>query len=159
MLKYKFWATNTGISPILESAIARCNVDTKKILEESPSPAVDEALRNEMGDAAVRAAQTINYEGAGTVEFLLDKHGKFYFMEMNTRIQVEHPVTEEVTGYDLIKSQIEVAAGMPLRRKPLKMRGHSIECRINAEDPAYGFRPSAGKNNGVPSPGRTFRSC
>ncbi|MCC5925314.1 MAG: acetyl-CoA carboxylase biotin carboxylase subunit [Bacteroidetes bacterium] len=117
----------------------------QKILEEAPSPAVDNELREEMGQAAVRAAQTVNYEGAGTVEFLLDKHRKFYFMEMNTRIQVEHPVTEEVTGYDLIRSQIEIAAGIPLRRKPLKMRGHSIECRINAEDPAYGFRPSAGK--------------
>lgn len=117
----------------------------QKILEESPSPAVNAELREEMGQAAIRAAQTVQYEGAGTVEFLLDKHGKFYFMEMNTRIQVEHPVTEEVTGYDLIRSQIEIAAGIPLRRKPLKMRGHSIECRINAEDPALGFRPSAGK--------------
>ncbi|MCH8495510.1 MAG: acetyl-CoA carboxylase biotin carboxylase subunit [Balneolales bacterium] len=117
----------------------------QKILEESPSPAVDEALREKMGQAAIRAAQTVQYEGAGTVEFLLDKYGEFYFMEMNTRIQVEHPVTEEVTGYDLIRSQIEIAAGIPLRRKALKMRGHSIECRINAEDLAHGFRPSAGK--------------
>jgi acetyl-CoA carboxylase biotin carboxylase subunit len=117
----------------------------QKILEEAPSPAVDAELREEMGQAAIRAAQTVNYEGAGTVEFLLDKHKKFYFMEMNTRIQVEHPVTEEVTGYDLIRSQIEIAAGIPLRRKPLKIRGHSIECRINAEDPEYNFRPNAGK--------------
>lgn len=117
----------------------------QKLLEEAPSPAVDATLREEMGQAAIRAAQTVNYEGAGTVEFLLDKHKKFYFMEMNTRIQVEHPVTEEVTGYDLIRSQIEIAAGLPLRRRPLKIRGHSIECRINAEDPAFGFRPCAGK--------------
>jgi acetyl-CoA carboxylase, biotin carboxylase subunit len=117
----------------------------QKILEESPSPSVNPELREKMGQAAIRAAQTVQYEGAGTVEFLLDKSGEFYFMEMNTRIQVEHPVTEEVTGYDLIRSQIEVAYGLPLRRKPLKMRGHSIECRINAEDPEFNFRPSAGK--------------
>lgn len=117
----------------------------QKILEEAPSPVMDPELREEMGQAAIRAAESVQYEGAGTIEFLLDKDRKFYFMEMNTRIQVEHPVTEEVTDYDLIRSQIEVAAGLPLRRKPLKMRGHSIECRINAEDPAHGFRPSAGK--------------
>lgn len=117
----------------------------QKILEEAPSPVMDPELREEMGQAAIRAAESVQYEGAGTIEFLLDKDRKFYFMEMNTRIQVEHPVTEEVTDYDLIRSQIEVAAGLPLRRKPLKIRGHSIECRINAEDPAHGFRPSAGK--------------
>jgi len=117
----------------------------QKILEEAPSPVMDPELREKMGQAAIRAAESVQYEGAGTIEFLLDKDKKFYFMEMNTRIQVEHPVTEEVTDYDLIRSQIEVAAGLPLRRKPLKMRGHSIECRINAEDPAHGFRPSAGK--------------
>lgn len=117
----------------------------QKILEEAPSPVMDPELREEMGQAAIRAAESVQYEGAGTIEFLLDKNKKFYFMEMNTRIQVEHPVTEEVTDYDLIRSQIEIAAGLPLRRKPLKIRGHSIECRINAEDPAHGFRPSAGK--------------
>jgi len=117
----------------------------QKILEEAPSPVMDPDLRDAMGNAAVRAAESVQYEGAGTIEFLVDKHKNFYFMEMNTRIQVEHPVTEEVTGYDLIKSQIEIAAGLPIRRKPLKIRGHSIECRINAEDPAHGFRPSAGK--------------
>jgi acetyl-CoA carboxylase biotin carboxylase subunit len=117
----------------------------QKILEEAPSPVMDPELREEMGQAAIRAAESVQYEGAGTIEFLLDKNKKFYFMEMNTRIQVEHPVTEEVTDYDLIRSQIEIAAGLPLRRKPLKMRGHSIECRINAEDPAHAFRPSAGK--------------
>lgn len=117
----------------------------QKILEEAPSPAMDPELREAMGNAAIRAAESVQYEGAGTIEFLLDKHKNFYFMEMNTRIQVEHPVTEEVTGYDLIKSQIEIAAGLPLRRRPLKIRGHSIECRINAEDPEHGFRPSAGR--------------
>ena len=106
-----------------------------------------------MGQAAIRAAESVQYEGAGTIEFLLDKDRNFYFMEMNTRIQVEHPVTEEVTDYDLIRCQIEVAAGLPLRRKPLKIRGHSIECRINAEDPANGFRPSAGKITVFHTPG------
>ncbi|MCH8556379.1 MAG: acetyl-CoA carboxylase biotin carboxylase subunit [Balneolia bacterium] len=117
----------------------------QKILEEAPSPVMDPELREKMGQAAIRAAETVNYEGAGTVEFLLDKNKDFYFMEMNTRIQVEHPVTEEVTNADLIKNQIEIAAGLPLERKPLKIRGHSIECRINAEDPEFNFRPSAGK--------------
>lgn len=116
----------------------------QKLLEESPSPVVTPELREKMGTAAVRAAKAINYEGAGTIEFLVDKDLNFYFMEMNTRIQVEHPVTEEVTGYDLIREQIEIAAGKKLEDKPLKMRGHSIECRINAEDPAHNFRPSAG---------------
>ncbi len=104
----------------------------QKVLEEAPSPALDPELREKMGQAAIRAAESVQYEGAGTIEFLLDKDRNFYFMEMNTRIQVEHPVTEEVTDYDLIRCQIEVAAGLPLRRKPLKIRGHSIECRINA---------------------------
>jgi acetyl-CoA carboxylase, biotin carboxylase subunit len=125
----------------------------QKILEEAPSPVMTPELREKMGDAAVRAAETVQYVGAGTIEFLVDKHSNFYFMEMNTRIQVEHPVTEEVTGYDLIRSQIEVAAGIPLRRKPLKMRGHAIECRINAEDPANGFRPSAGRIHVFHPPG------
>lgn len=117
----------------------------QKILEESPSPVMEPWLREKMGNAAIRAAETVNYEGAGTVEFLVDKDLNFYFMEMNTRIQVEHPVTEEVTNADLIRDQIEVAYGTPLHRKELKMRGHAIECRINAEDPEHNFRPSAGK--------------
>lgn len=116
----------------------------QKCLEESPSPVMTPELRERMGKAAVKAAEAINYEGAGTIEFLLDKDQNFYFMEMNTRIQVEHPITEEVTDYDLIAEQIKIAAGQKLVVKPLKMRGHSIECRINAEDPAHGFRPSAG---------------
>lgn len=117
----------------------------QKILEEAPSPVMDPELREKMGQAAIRAAESVQYEGAGTIEFLVDKDKNFYFMEMNTRIQVEHPVTEEVTNYDLIRNQIEIAAGLPLRRKELKIRGHAIECRINAEDPEHGFRPSAGK--------------
>jgi acetyl-CoA carboxylase biotin carboxylase subunit len=125
----------------------------QKILEESPSPLMTPKLRKKMGEAAIAAAKTVDYEGAGTVEFLVDKDLNFYFMEMNTRIQVEHPVTEEVTNYDLIKNQIEVAAGIPLEQKPLKMRGHSIECRINAEDPEHNFRPSAGTINVFHPPG------
>lgn len=125
----------------------------QKILEESPSPIMDPELRQRMGDAAVRAAETVQYEGAGTVEFLVDIDKNFYFMEMNTRIQVEHPVTEEVTFTDLIRYQIEVAAGEPLSRKPFKMRGHAIECRINAEDPSKNFRPSAGKITAFNMPG------
>ena len=125
----------------------------QKLIEESPSPIMTPELREQMGQAAIRAAETVQYEGAGTVEFLVDKDMNFYFMEMNTRIQVEHPVTEEVTNVDLIRLQIEMAAGLPLSRKPLKMRGHSIECRINAEDPQYGFRPSAGRITTFHMPG------
>jgi len=125
----------------------------QKILEEAPSPVMEPELRERMGQAAIRAAETVNYEGAGTVEFLVDKHLNFYFMEMNTRIQVEHPVTEEVTGSDLIKNQIEVAAGLPLARQDLVINGHSIECRINAEDPEFNFRPSAGKITAFHIPG------
>lgn len=116
----------------------------QKILEEAPSPIISEELRAKMGAAAVRAAKAVNYEGAGTVEFLVDVNGDFYFMEMNTRIQVEHPVTEEITRVDLIEQQILMAAGQPISDKALKIRGHAIECRINAEDPDHNFRPSAG---------------
>lgn len=116
----------------------------QKILEESPSPLMTPKLRQKMGRAAIDAALSVNYEGAGTIEFLVDKNLNFYFMEMNTRIQVEHPVTEEITNYDLVAEQIKIAAGEKLEKKPLKMRGHAIECRINAEDPAHNFRPSAG---------------
>ncbi len=117
----------------------------QKILEEAPSPLVTPKLREQMGTAAVNAALSVNYEGAGTVEFLVDDDLNFYFMEMNTRIQVEHPVTEEVTGFDLIEEQLKVAYGESIADYNVEITGHSIECRINAEDPAHGFRPSAGK--------------
>jgi len=108
-----------------------------------------------MGDAAVKAAKAINYVGVGTVEFLLDKYGKFYFMEMNTRIQVEHPVTEMITGIDLIAEQLRVAQGDKLRfhQKDIEIRGHAIECRINAEDPDHNFRPNPGRISGYLPPG------
>ncbi|SHE38536.1 acetyl-CoA carboxylase, biotin carboxylase subunit [Fodinibius roseus] len=125
----------------------------QKILEESPSPLMTPELREEMGQAAIDAAQAVDYEGAGTVEFLVDKDKKFYFMEMNTRIQVEHPVTEEITNYDLVAEQIKVAVGEQLEQKELKMRGHAIECRINAEDPTHNFRPSAGTIEVFHTPG------
>jgi len=127
-----------------------CSIQRRhqKLIEESPSPAVSEKLRERMGAAAVKAANAIGYHSAGTIEFLLDEDGQFYFMEMNTRIQVEHPVTELVTGVDLIKEQIRVAAGerhsLPDRAQ-VKLRGHALECRINAEDPANNFRPSPGQ--------------
>ena len=119
----------------------------QKIIEESPSPTLTEALRAEMGDAAVAIGKAIEYNSAGTIEFLVDKHLKFYFLEMNTRIQVEHPVTEMVTGVDLVEEQILVAAGNPLRlsQDNLRQNGHAIECRIYAEDPANNFLPSPGK--------------
>jgi acetyl-CoA carboxylase biotin carboxylase subunit len=134
-----------------------CSIQRRhqKLLEESPSPALDDHLRLKMGEAAVAAAKSINYEGAGTVEFLLDRQGNFYFMEMNTRIQVEHPVTELVTGMDLISEQLRIAGGEKLKfsQSDIKLEGHAIECRINAEDPSHNFRPSPGKITGWLPPG------
>lgn len=126
-----------------------CSIQRRhqKLVEESPSPFVDQELREQLGNAARKAAAAINYEGVGTVEFLVDKHKNFYFMEMNTRIQVEHPVTEEVIGLDLIKLQIELAAGVELEQEAYMPTGHAIECRINAEDPHKNFMPSPGKIN------------
>lgn len=125
----------------------------QKLIEETPSPVVNEELRTRMGDAAVAAAAAINYEGAGTIEFLLDKNGDFYFMEMNTRIQVEHPVTEERYSVDLVKEQILVAAGETIAGYVFSPKGHAIECRINAEDPAHSFRPSPGELQVFHTPG------
>lgn len=134
-----------------------CTIQRKhqKLIEESPSPVVDAKLRRKMGDLAVRVAKAANYATVGTVEFLLDKSGAFFFIEMNTRIQVEHPVTEWVTGFDLIKEQIRMAAGETLRVKQddVKMEGWAIECRINAEDPRNGFAPSPGKITDFQPPG------
>lgn len=134
-----------------------CSIQRRnqKLLEEAPSAVLSDELRQKMGDAAVRAAQSINYVGAGTVEFLLDDSGGFYFMEMNTRIQVEHPVTEMITGLDLIAEQIRIAQGERLRftQEDVIFRGHSIECRINAEDPEYNFRPDPGRIDDYLPPG------
>ncbi|WP_283642937.1 acetyl-CoA carboxylase biotin carboxylase subunit [Croceibacter atlanticus] len=132
-----------------------CSVQRRhqKLTEETPSPFMTTALRKKMGDAAVKAAEYIKYEGAGTVEFLVDKHRNFYFMEMNTRIQVEHPITEQVIDFDLIREQILVAAGVPISGKNYTPKLHSIECRINAEDPYNGFRPSPGRIEILHAPG------
>ncbi|MBD1828162.1 acetyl-CoA carboxylase biotin carboxylase subunit [Microcoleus vaginatus GB1-A2] len=134
-----------------------CSIQRRhqKLLEEAPSPALTQKLRDQMGHAAVAAAKSINYTGAGTVEFLLDKSGKFYFMEMNTRIQVEHPVTEMITGLDLIAEQIRIAQGekLQIKQNQVILNGHAIECRINAEDPDRNFRPHPGRISGYLPPG------
>jgi acetyl-CoA carboxylase biotin carboxylase subunit len=134
-----------------------CSIQRRhqKLLEEAPSPFLTPALRSKMGDAAIKAAKSINYLGVGTVEFLVDKNGKFYFMEMNTRIQVEHPVTEMITGLDLISEQIRIAQGERLRFKQsdIIFKGHAIECRINAEDPEHNFRPNPGRISAYLPPG------
>ena len=132
-----------------------CSVQRRhqKLTEETPSPFMTDELRQKMGEAAVKAAEYIKYEGAGTVEFLVDKHRNFYFMEMNTRIQVEHPITEQVIDYDLIREQIMVAAGIPISGKNYLPQLHAIECRINAEDPYNDFRPSPGKITTLHMPG------
>jgi acetyl-CoA carboxylase biotin carboxylase subunit len=132
-----------------------CSIQRRhqKLTEETPSPFMTDKLREDMGKAAIKAAESIKYEGAGTIEFLVDKHRKFYFMEMNTRIQVEHPITEQVVDYDLIREQILVAGGVPISGKNYYPKLHAIECRINAEDPYNGFRPSPGKITTLHTPG------
>jgi acetyl-CoA carboxylase biotin carboxylase subunit len=132
-----------------------CSIQRRhqKLVEESPSPFMTPELRQRMGDAAIKAASAINYESVGTVEFLVDKHRNFYFMEMNTRIQVEHCVTEEVVNFDLIKEQIKIAAGESISGENYEPQGHAIECRINAEDPYNDFRPSPGKITVLNQPG------
>lgn len=132
-----------------------CSIQRRhqKLTEETPSPFMTDALRKQMGEAAVKAAEYIKYEGAGTIEFLVDKHRNFYFMEMNTRIQVEHPITEQVIDYDLIREQILVAAGVKISGKDYYPKLHAIECRINAEDPYNDFRPSPGKITTFHAPG------
>lgn len=127
----------------------------QKLIEESPSRALDEALRGSMGAAAVAAAQAAGYRSAGTVEFVLDRTGHFYFIEMNTRIQVEHPVTEAVTGVDLVREQLRIAAGLPLSvtQEQLRPSGHAMECRINAEDPRRNFAPAPGRTAFLHLPG------
>ncbi|OQO77365.1 acetyl-CoA carboxylase biotin carboxylase subunit [Enterococcus gallinarum] len=129
--------------------------NNQKVLEESPSVVISASKRQELGAAAVRAAQAVGYRNAGTIEFLMDEAGEFYFMEMNTRIQVEHPITEMVTNIDLVKKQIEIASGEPLdiKQEDVKMQGTAIECRINAENPAFNFAPSPGKIHNLFLPG------
>ncbi len=146
-----------GFGNVIHLGERDCSIQRRhqKLLEEAPSFALNPKLRAQMGNAAVKAAQVINYMGVGTVEFLLDKFGKFYFMEMNTRIQVEHPVTEMITGIDLIAEQLRVAMGEKLRlaQKDVVLTGHAIECRINAEDPDHNFRPHPGRISGYLPPG------
>ena len=142
----EFQVLGDGRGSVFHFGERECSIQRRhqKLVEESPSPIMDAALRQRMGEAAVRGAESVKYEGAGTIEFLVDAHRNFYFMEMNTRIQVEHPVTEEVTDSDLIEYQIRVAMGEAVRKRTVHLDGHSIECRINAENPYRMFAPSPG---------------
>ena len=146
-----------GQGNVIQLGDRDCSIQRRnqKLLEESPSKALTPELREKMGAAAVAAAKAAGYVNAGTIEFVLDREGHFYFIEMNTRIQVEHPVTELVTGLDLVREQIRIAAGLPLsvKQEEVPLRGHAIECRINAEDPAQGFRPCPGKIDFLHLPG------
>lgn len=154
-IEFQILADNYG--NVIHLGERDCSIQRRhqKLLEEAPSPALSPELRAKMGHAAVMAAKSINYTGAGTVEFLLDKYGNFYFMEMNTRIQVEHPVTEMITGLDLIREQIRIAQGerLDLTQEQVQLNGHAIECRINAEDPDHNFRPHPGRISGYLAPG------
>jgi len=154
-IEFQILADNYG--HVIHLGERDCSIQRRhqKLLEEAPSPFLNPKLRQKMGDAAIKAAKSINYTGAGTVEFLVDGSGSFYFMEMNTRIQVEHPVTEMITGLDLITEQIRVAQGekLSLTQSQVNLNGHAIECRINAEDPDQNFRPHPGKISGYLPPG------
>lgn len=154
-IEFQILADNYGNVVHLGERDCSIQRNHQKMIEESPSVALSEELRQKMGDAAVKAAKAAGYKNAGTIEFLLEKNGNFYFMEMNTRIQVEHPVTECVTGIDLIKEQIRIASGMELsyRQEDICLKGHAIECRINAENPEKGFRPSPGTVTDIHLPG------
>ncbi|BCV21785.1 acetyl-CoA carboxylase biotin carboxylase subunit [Moorella sp. Hama-1] len=153
----EFQIIGDGEGQIIHLGERDCSLQRRnqKILEEAPSVALTPELRQEMGDLALKAARAADYYSTGTVEFLLDKYGHYYFIEMNTRIQVEHPVTEAVTGIDLVQEQIKVAAGAPLslRQEDVQIRGHALECRVNAEDPAYNFRPAPGRIERYHAPG------
>ncbi|MBD3344148.1 MAG: acetyl-CoA carboxylase biotin carboxylase subunit [Chitinivibrionales bacterium] len=154
-IEFQILADNHG--NVVHLGERECSVQRRhqKLIEEAPSPQLDPKLRSRMGRAAIKAAHAVNYQGAGTVEFLLGEDKNFHFIEMNTRIQVEHPVTEAITDIDLIKSQICIAAGEPLgfKQSDIKIKGHAIECRINAEDPQHDFMPSPGKIRGLGLPG------
>ena len=154
-IEIQLLADEHGNAVYLGERDCSCQRRNQKVLEESPSVVMTPELRKKMGEAAVRAAKACGYTNAGTVEFLVDKDRNFYFMEMNTRIQVEHPVTEMLTGIDLIKEQIKIADGQPLdfAQEDVKIDGHAIECRINAEDPAKGFRPCPGRIESLHMPG------
>lgn len=154
-IEVQVMADNYGNTVYLGERDCSMQRRNQKVLEETPSPIMTDRLRKKMGEAAVKAAKACGYKNAGTIEFLVDKDKNFYFMEMNTRIQVEHPITEAVTGIDLVKTQLKVASGQKLEfsQKDIQIKGHSIECRINAENPALNFRPSPGRIEALHIPG------